>query len=141
VYVWVKRDLILSFARVDFRVGMAQDDIQTRRFTIDEEQNRQYRRFNAKGTQLTVRLLPLFLGEVDSNPMSHLLASVTELFEYALRDYGDNDIIGVTISNEINVKDRAIEISFRRKDQITGDVIWSVCEKVAQSNARFNALD
>jgi hypothetical protein len=38
------------------------------------------------------------------------------------------------------VKDRAIGISFRRKDQITGDVIWSVFE-VAQSNARFNALD
>jgi len=55
--VWVKRDLILSFAR-DFRVGMAQDDIQTLRFTIEEEQTREYRRFNAQGTQLTVRLLP-----------------------------------------------------------------------------------
>jgi len=137
----VKRDLILSFARVDFRVGMAQDDIQTLRFTIDEEQTRQYRRFNAKGTQLTVRLLPPSEGEEDSNPMSHFLARVTELFEYALRDCEDNDMIGVTISNEVNVKDRAIEISFRRKDQITGDVIWSVFEKVAQSNARFNALD
>jgi len=50
-------------------------------------------------------------------------------------------MIGVTISNKVNVKDRAIGISFRRKDQITGDVIWSVFEKVAQSNARFNALD
>jgi hypothetical protein len=50
-------------------------------------------------------------------------------------------MIGITISNEVNVKDRAIGISFRRKDQITGDVIWSVFEKVAQSNARFNALD
>ena len=38
-------------------------------------------------------------------------------------------------------KSSAIEISFRRKNQITGDVIWSVFEKVAQSNARFNALD
>jgi len=73
--------------------------------------------------------------------MSHFLASVTELFEYALRDLEDSDMIGVTISNEVNVKDRAIGISFRRKDQITGDVIWSKFEKVAQSNARFNALD
>ena len=62
------------------------------------------------------------------------------MFEYALRDLEDSDMIGVTISNEVNVKDRAIGISFRRKDQIT-DVIWSVFEKVAQSNARFNALD
>jgi len=50
-------------------------------------------------------------------------------------------MIGVTISKEVNVKDRAIGISFRRKDQITGDVIWSVFEKVAQSNATFNTLD
>jgi len=32
-------------------------------------------------------------------------------------------------------------VSFRRKDQISPDVIWSVFGKVAQSNARFNALD
>jgi len=50
-------------------------------------------------------------------------------------------MFGVTISNQVNVQDKAIGISFRRKDQITGDVIWSVFEKVAQSNARFNALD
>jgi len=37
--------------------------------------------------------------------MSHFLASVTELFEYALRDLEDSDMIGVTISNEVNVKD------------------------------------
>jgi len=73
--------------------------------------------------------------------MSHFLDSVTELFEYALRDLEDSDMIGITISNEVNVKERAIGINFRRKDQITGDVIWSVFEKVTQSNARFNALD
>jgi hypothetical protein len=50
-------------------------------------------------------------------------------------------MVGITTSNEVEVKDRAIGISFRRKDQIMGNVIWSVFEKVAQSNARFNALD
>jgi len=50
-------------------------------------------------------------------------------------------MVGITISYEVEVKDRAIGISFRRRDQITGDVIWSVFENVAQSNARFNALD
>jgi arginyl-tRNA--protein-N-Asp/Glu arginylyltransferase len=73
--------------------------------------------------------------------MSHFLASGTELFEYALRDLEDSDMTGVTISNEVNVNDRAIGNSFRRKGQITGDVICSVFEKVAQLNARFNALD
>jgi len=137
----VKRDLILSLAHADFRANMAQDDNGPQRFTIEEEQTRQYRRFNAQGTQLTVRLLPPPEGEEDPDPMSHFLDSVTELFEYMLRDFEDSDMIGITISNEVNVKGRAIVISFRRKDQITGDVIWSVFEKVAQSNARFNALD
>jgi len=63
-------------------VGTVQDDIQTQRFTIDQELTRQYRRFNAEGTQLTVHQLPTFEGE-DSNSMSHFLASVTEMFEYA----------------------------------------------------------
>jgi len=55
------------------------------RFTIDNEINRQYGRFNAKGSQLTVRLIPPIVGE-DLNPGSHILASVTDLFEYALRN-------------------------------------------------------
>ena len=73
--------------------------------------------------------------------MSHFLASVSDLFEYALQNCDDSDIFGITISNEVNVADKAIGISFRRKDQITPDVIWSVFGKEAQSNVRFNALD
>jgi len=119
---------------------MSQDDNEPQRFTIEEEQTRQYRRFNARGTQLTVHLLLPPEGE-DLNPMFHFLDSVTELFEHALRDLEDSDMVGITISNKVEVKDRAVGISFRRKDQIRGDVIWSVFEKVAQSNARFNALD
>jgi hypothetical protein len=34
-----------------------------------------------------------------------------------------------------------IGISFRRKDRLTSEVIWSVLGKVAQSNTRFNAFD
>ena len=37
----------------------------SQRFTVDGEINRQYRRFNATGTQLSVRLLP---PPPDSNP-------------------------------------------------------------------------
>jgi hypothetical protein len=91
------------------------------RFTIEEEINRQYRLFNAVGTQLTVRLFP---GE-DPNPMSHFLASVSYLFEHALQNCDDSDMVGITISNEENVQDKAIGISFRWRDQLT-HVIWSV---------------
>ena len=42
---------------------------------------------------------------------------------------------------EINLLDKPIGISFRRKDQLWAEVIWSVFSKVAHSNARFNAMD
>jgi len=45
--------------------------------------------------------------------MSHFLASVSDLFEYALRNCDDSDTVGITISNE-NVADTGICISFRR---------------------------
>jgi hypothetical protein len=125
-----QRSFTLSEAEID----------EVPRFTIDGEINRRYERFNAVGRQLTVSLLPPIEGE-DSNPISHFLTSVTDLFDYALRDCDDSDMVGITISNEVNVQDKAIGISFRRKDQINSDVIWSVFAKVAQSNARFNALD
>jgi hypothetical protein len=64
-----------------------------------------------------------------------------DLFEYALQKSDDSDMVGITISNEENVQDNATGISFRRIDQITPDVIWSVFGKVFKSNARFNALD
>jgi len=122
------------------RIAIHEDDIQTQKFTTDQELTRQYRRFNVEGTQLTVRLLPPF-EEEDSNPMSHFLSSVTDLFEYALRNCEDSDMVGFAISNEVNVQDKSTGISFRRKNQITRVMIWSVFDKVAQSNGRFNTLD
>jgi len=47
-------------------------------------------------------------------------------------------MVGITIQNQ---NDKPIEISFRRNDQLSGEVIWSVFEKVSQSNSRFNALE
>jgi len=49
----------------------------------------------------------------DSNPMSHFLDVVTKLFDYALRDLEDSDMVGIITSNEVELKDRAIGISFR----------------------------
>jgi hypothetical protein len=108
-------------------------------FRILGEQVRQYRRFNAAGTQITVRLKHPPDTETDS--VAYFLASVEELFEYALANVADGDMVGVSIRNEDNQNDKAVGIRFRRKDQISGDVIWSVFEKVTQSNARFNAID
>ena len=109
-----------------------------RRFKIKGEITRQYRRFNAVGTLLTVRLQPP-LNE--GNPVRHFLTSVNDLFEHALQSVSDSDMVEITIQNEVNQNDKAIGISFRRKDPLSRDVIWSVFEKVSQSNSRFNALD
>ena len=73
--------------------------------------------------------------------MGYFLASVNELFEYALQDVSESDMVGITIQNQVNLNDKPIGIRFRRKDQLSEKVIWSVFEKVSQSNARYNALD
>ena len=96
--------------------------------------------FNTVATQLTVRLLPPQVG-VEKNPVSHFIASVTNLCEHALQICDDSDMVGVSIRNEVNMRDKAIGISFRRKDQLSTDVILNVWQKVTQSNSRFNALD
>ena len=41
----------------------------------------------------------------------------------------------------MNQNDKPIGISFRRRDQLSAYVVWSVFENVSQSNSRFNALD
>jgi hypothetical protein len=63
-----------------------------------------------------------------------------ELFQYSLGDFDPSDMVGISIHNADNQHDRPKRRSFRRRDQITRDVLWSVFEKVTQSNARYQAL-
>jgi hypothetical protein len=86
-----------------------------------------------------VRLNPP--SDLDLNAVDHFLASINELFEHVLQDVQNSDMVVVDIRNEVNQSDKSIGITFRRRDQISGDVIWSVLEKVTQLNSRFNALD
>ena len=86
------------------------DDDVVPRFTIDSETDRQYSRFNARGTELRVRLLPPAVGD-NQDAITHFQASVNDLFDYALRNV-DSDTVGVTIHNEVNLLDKAIGISF-----------------------------
>jgi len=73
--------------------------------------------------------------------VGNFIASVNALFEYVFQDVIDSGMVGITIQNQVNQNDKPIGISFRRKDQLSGEVVWSVFEKVSQSNARFNTLD
>jgi hypothetical protein len=55
---------------------------------------------------------------------------VDELFDYALRDLDPDHMVGVSIHNGDNRQDKPIGLSFRRKDEISQEVIWSVFENV-----------
>jgi hypothetical protein len=107
------------------------------KFDIVLEIRRKHRRFGTFGTQFTVRLNPP--NDLNPNPVDNFLTSVAELFEHVLQDVQDSDLVGIAIRNEIIQSDKPIGFSFRRRDQILGKVIWSVFEKVSQSNSRFNA--
>ena len=71
----------------------------------------------------------------------HFVASVNNLFDHVLETMGDADMVGITIHNDVNQSDRPIGFSFRRKVQLSADVIWIVFDKVSQPNARFNATE
>jgi len=67
----------------------------------------------------------------NSDSAAYFLASVADQFKHLLRDVDDADMMGLTIQNQVNQNDKPIGISFRRKDQLSGEVVWSVFEKVS----------
>jgi hypothetical protein len=63
-------------------------------FSIDDEISSQKRRFNATGTQRTLRLLPPpdDNGVESTNPidpMTHFVSSINDIFQYALKKFAD----------------------------------------------------
>jgi len=74
-----------------------------RRFEIMDTNTRQYRRYNAVGRQITVRLIP---PSENSDPLAHFLARVNDFFEHVLRDLDDTDMVGITIQKQVNQNDR-----------------------------------
>jgi len=107
-------------------------------FEIMDTNTRQYRRYNAVGIQLIVLLIP---PSDNSNPVAHFLPSVNDLFKHSLLDVDDSDMVGITIQNQVNENDNPIRVSFRRKDQFSGEVIWSVFDRISQSNSRSDVLE
>jgi len=78
------------------------------------------------GTQINLRL---FSRSTNVDPVTHFLASVNDLFGHVLQYVSDSDMVGMTIHNQVNQSDKPIGISFSRKYELSGDVIWSVFEK------------
>ena len=50
-------------------------------------------------------------------------------------------LVGLRIRNSENVQHKVVCISFRRRDQLTPDVVSGFLRKVVQSNARFGLSD
>ena len=80
-------------------------------------------------------------GERKTPGFTNFMASVINLCEHALRNCEDSDMVGISIRNEVNMRDKVIGISFRRKDQLSTDTILNFWQKFTQSNSRFNGLD
>ena len=116
--------------------------ITPRYFTVLDEITRRYRRFNAEGRELTVRMAsPPEVSAAARDPARYFANSVDEVFEYSLRDIDPNYMVGISIHNADNQQDRPVRLMYRSWDQISRDELWSVFEKVSQSNARYQALD
>jgi hypothetical protein len=128
------------------------------KFEVLEEVNWPYERFRAQGTLLKLRLLPppevipdddskaipdddseVILdndnevtrdddNEFSPDPITHFESCVGALFEYELKNIEDSDMVGLVIQNQNN--DKPIGFSFRRKDQLSVEVIWKLFDKV-----------
>jgi hypothetical protein len=61
------------------RLSINEDELILPKFIIESELTRQYNRFNATGTELTLRFLPP--NQNDTDPMIHFQASVSDLFD------------------------------------------------------------
>ena len=70
----------------------------SRYFTVLNEITRHYRRFNAEGRVLMVRLN----SPPARDPAQHFANSVDELLEYSLRDLAPSDMVGISIHNAIS---------------------------------------
>lgn len=98
--------------------------ILSRYFTVLDEVTPHYRHFSAVGRKLTVRITaPTSASEEAQDPARHITNSVDELFEYSLRNLDPSNMVGISIHKADNQQDRNVGLSFRRRDQISRDVL------------------
>lgn len=105
---------------------------------MQNEVNRHYRHFKAEGIEVNVRMT---VPPPARDPARLFASSVDDMFEYSLRDIDPGDMVGISVHNEDNQQFMTIRLRYRRKNQISGDVLWSVFQKVTQSKANYQATD
>jgi hypothetical protein len=101
-------------------------------FEVRDEVKRQYRRFKAQSTLQKFRHLPPPGDEVIPDPITRFESCVDSLLGYALKNIEDSDVVDV-IRNENNEentqKDKPIGFSFRRKDQLSVEIILKLLKR------------
>jgi len=95
-------------------------------------------KYNATGRSLLIKYKSL--GE-EHEPTAYLKECITSLTNYLVDEVRDRNLVRLKIRNTENVQVKVVGISFRRRDQLKPDVVWSVLGKVVQSNARFGLSD
>jgi len=61
---------------------------------------------------------------------AYLKECVTALTNHFVNDVRDRDLVGIRISNAENVQNKVMGLSFRCRNQLKTDVVWSVQGKV-----------
>jgi hypothetical protein len=133
----------VTAGRTELEAGPSSGSTSSRRadelpFMILDETTKSFPKFNATGRSLLIKFNSP--GE-KQEPTSCLRECITGLTNYLVDQVPDRDMVGLTIRNTENVKDKVVGISLRRRDQLKPDVVWDVLGKVIQSNARFGLTD
>jgi len=77
----------------------------------------------------------------EEEPTAYFKECITSLNKSLVDDVRDRNLVGLRIRNTENFQDKVMGISFRSRDQLKPDVVWSVLGKVVQSNALFGLND
>jgi hypothetical protein len=88
---------------------------------------------NYRSREVTFSINAVPPGE---NPVAWVVNAVDDIVQDLLSDIPNNGNVLINVSNKNN-PEKCIDISLRRKDQITTDVILGEVEKVIQSNEKF----
>jgi hypothetical protein len=133
----------VSAGRTELEAGPSSGSTSSRRaddlpFMILDETTKSFPKFNATGRSLLSKFNSP--GE-EQEPTSYLRECITGLTNYLVDQVPEGNMVGLTIRNTENVKDKVVGISLRRRDQLKPDVVWDVLGKVIQSNARFGLTD
>jgi len=103
-------------------------------FIILEETRKSFPKFNATGRSLLIKFSPP--GE-EQEITVYLKECITSFTNYLVDDVPGRDFVGLRIRNTENVQDKVVGISFRHRDQLKRNLVWSVLGNMFQSNARF----